>query len=182
VVTVNFVSCAIVDGPYNKYLIVIISRMRGGYNKLHAHFKYEWGSTSFVGIFACRYTNMGITMNKWTLEGCTKAMVQGRPHLARSGRTTVDRSWPQPATAGQSQPHLARARLGRTNRCVRTYHMPLLGSTAPTIPQTHLGWMRYTVEWSVWSKGSGSKHVDRWTHSRRNRHQGVIQDVPQHRR
>jgi hypothetical protein len=29
-----------VDGPYNKYLIVIISRMRGGYNKLHAHFKY----------------------------------------------------------------------------------------------------------------------------------------------
>jgi hypothetical protein len=29
-----------VDGPYNKYLTVIISRMRGGYNKLHAHFKY----------------------------------------------------------------------------------------------------------------------------------------------
>jgi hypothetical protein len=28
-----------VDGPYNKYLTAIISRMRGGYNKLHAHFK-----------------------------------------------------------------------------------------------------------------------------------------------
>jgi hypothetical protein len=29
-----------VDGPYNKYSTVIISRMRGGYNKHHAHFKY----------------------------------------------------------------------------------------------------------------------------------------------
>jgi hypothetical protein len=29
-----------VDGLYNKYLTIIISKMRGGYNKLHAHFKY----------------------------------------------------------------------------------------------------------------------------------------------
>jgi hypothetical protein len=29
-----------VDGPYTKYLTFIISRMRGGYNKLHAHFRY----------------------------------------------------------------------------------------------------------------------------------------------
>jgi hypothetical protein len=29
-----------VHSPYNKYLIIIISRMRGGYNKLLAHFRY----------------------------------------------------------------------------------------------------------------------------------------------
>jgi hypothetical protein len=57
-------------------------------------------------------------------------MVQVRPHLARSGRTlarlgrtTADRSWPEPAAArlepaaaGHNQPHLARARPGRTSR------------------------------------------------------------------
>jgi hypothetical protein len=30
-----------VDGPYNKFLIVIISRMKGGYKKFHAQFKYQ---------------------------------------------------------------------------------------------------------------------------------------------
>jgi hypothetical protein len=29
-----------VDDPYSKFLTVIISRMREGYNKFHAHFKY----------------------------------------------------------------------------------------------------------------------------------------------
>jgi hypothetical protein len=29
-----------VDSPYDKFLTINILRMRGGYNKLHAHFKY----------------------------------------------------------------------------------------------------------------------------------------------
>jgi hypothetical protein len=62
-------------------------------------------------------------MDKWTIEGCTKAVVQGQPHLTRSsrttassghnlarlGRTAASRSWPQPATVGQSRPQLATA-------------------------------------------------------------------------
>jgi hypothetical protein len=45
---------------------------------------------------------------------------------------------PMPTAAGHSRPHLARARPGRTNMCARAYHMPCLGSTAPTIPRTSL--------------------------------------------
>jgi hypothetical protein len=48
--------------------------------------------------------------------------------LARLGRTTAGRnqarashSWPEPAAAGHSRPHLARARPGRTSKCARTY-------------------------------------------------------------
>jgi hypothetical protein len=37
---IKTVGAVFVDNPYKKYLIVIISRMRGGYNKLHAHFMY----------------------------------------------------------------------------------------------------------------------------------------------
>jgi hypothetical protein len=29
-----------VDGPYNKFLTIIILEVRGGHNKFHAHFKY----------------------------------------------------------------------------------------------------------------------------------------------
>jgi hypothetical protein len=128
---------------------------------------------SCVGIFTCRYTNIGITMDKLTIEGCTKPTVQDRPHLARSGRTTArpgcslarlgrtraGRSWPQPAAArpeqaaaGHSWPHLARARPDRTSRCAHTYQMPRLGSTAPTIPRISLGWTRDVDSMSVRSK------------------------------
>jgi hypothetical protein len=55
---------------------------------------------------------------------------QARPHHNR----------PQ---LGQSRPQLDRA--GRTNRCARTYHVPHLGSTAPTIPWTSLGWMKTLI-------------------------------------
>jgi hypothetical protein len=36
----DIISMLTIDGPYNKYSTVIISRMRGGYNKPHAHFRY----------------------------------------------------------------------------------------------------------------------------------------------
>jgi hypothetical protein len=49
---------------------------------------------------------MGITMDKWTIEGCTKATVQDRPHLARSGRTT--------ARPGRILARLSRTTTGRT--------------------------------------------------------------------
>jgi hypothetical protein len=157
-----------------------------------------------VGIFTFRYTDMGVTMNKWTSKGYTKAKVQGRPHLARSshttawsghslarlGRTTAGRSLPQPAAArtkpaatGHSRPHLPSARPGSTNRCTHTYHMPRLGSTAPTHPRTSLGWMRNVDYMSFGSKGWGWKHwIDGPTHNHRNRHHGVILDFPQYRR
>jgi hypothetical protein len=81
----------------------------------------------------------------------------GRPQLARVGRSQ--------ARAGRSRPHLARARPGRTSRCTRTYQMPRLSSTAPTIPRTSLGWTRNVDSMSVGSKGYDWKHLYRWTHT-----------------
>jgi hypothetical protein len=114
----------------------------------------------------------------------------GRPQLARAGRSQAraGRSWlepvparPEPDAAGHSRPHLARSRPGRTCRCARAYQMPRLGSTTPTIPRTSLGWTRNVDSMSVGSKAKiGSTWIDGPTLNRRNRHQGVILDVPQH--
>jgi hypothetical protein len=166
---------------------------------------------SFVGIFTCRYTNMGITMSKWTLEGCTKVMVLGRLHLAKSGRTiarsgrniarlghtTSGRSWPDPAAArpepaayGQSRPWLAKA--GHT--------WPWLGPTAPLgVPAPILcnvlgprhkqsqeqvldGWETSILCRLDQKSKVGSTWIDRPTLHYHNRHQGVILDITPHRR
>jgi hypothetical protein len=110
--------------------------------------------------------------------------------LARLGRTRASRSWPEPAAAkpepsaaGHSRPQLARARPGRTSRCARTYQMPRLGSTAPTIPRTSLGWTRNVDSCRLDQKAKiVSIWIDGPTLNCRSRHQGVILNVPQHRR
>jgi hypothetical protein len=129
-------------------------------------------------------------MNKWTLEGCAKAMVQGRPHLARSSRTWPSPAAPQPAAAGQSRPQLAR--VGHT--------WPGLGSAAPTgvaaptichvSGPRHQQSHKHTLDgWDTPVNGRfdqkdkvGSTWIDGRTLNRRNCHQGVILGIPQHGR
>jgi hypothetical protein len=147
-------------------------------------------------------------MNTWTLEGYTKAIVQGRPHLARSsrtiarsghttarlGRTTTSRSRtelavarPQPAVAVQSRPQLVRA----DHTCTGLGSAAPTGAPAPTICHVlgprHQQSHKHTLdEWDSPVDGQfdqkakvGSTWIDGPT---LNRQQGVILGVTPHRR
>jgi hypothetical protein len=121
-------------------------------------------------------------------------MVQGQPHLARSGRslarfgrTTAGRSWPEsvaarpePAAAGHTWPGLGPA--------------APLGAPAPT--KCHVSAPRHQQSHEQVLVGRetlilcrldqkatiGSTCIDGPTLNRHNHHQGVILDVPQHYR